>query len=212
MIWNQMLWRTGWDFPFCRAWEVWTLLKLKRSLVALHLSTSFQIRISSLSAIIPLFGSVFFSLLYVPILGFLHFEWVLSLVCCPAPSFGDVDALHSVNIQTSSRGASLTSPSSISVFFVAEILEHFTWTSLSSLAFSPRVQSSFDKFLSTFLLHPYFQREATLNFRESVRWEWVSHLSCFAPSLWHITPKPLGEFMVNSWKMGAGLIFGWISP
>ena len=207
-----MLWRTGWDFPFSRAWEVWTLLRLKRSLVALHLNTNFQIRISSLSAIIPLLGSVFFSLLYVPNPWFSAFERVLSLVCCPAPSFENVDVLHSGNIHTSSRGASLTSPSSISVFFVAEILEHFTWISLSSLAFSPRVQSSFDKSLSTFLLHPYFQTEATLNFRESARWEWVSHLSCFVPSLWHITPKPLGEFMVNSWMMGAGLIFDWISP
>ena len=205
-----MLWRTGWDFPFSRAWEVWTLLKLKRSLVAFHLSTSLQIRIAPLSALIPLFGSVFFLCCMFPSLVFCILN-ECSLVCCAAPSFGDVDALHSVNIQTSSRGASLTSPSSLSVFFVAEILEHFTWTPLSFLAFSPRVQSSFDKFLSTFLLHPYFQREATLNFRESVRWEWVSRVSCFAPSLWHITPKPLGEFMVNSWKMGAGLIFGWIS-
>ena len=165
-----MLWRTGWDFPFSRAWEVWTLLRLKRSLVALHLNTNFQIRISSLSAIIPLLGQYFFFALCSQSLVFCIWTSALSGLLS-SPSFENVDVLHSGNIHTSSRGASLTSPSSISVFFVAEILEHFTWISLSSLAFSPRVQSSFDKFLSTFLLHPYFQREATLNFRESARWE-----------------------------------------
>lgn len=88
--------------------------------------------------------------------------------------------------------------------FVAEILEHLTWISLSSLNILQSESPVFPGWIFlSILLHPHLQREAALDFRESLRgWEWIPWLSCFVPSfdvllpsLWENSRKRVGRWV-----------------
>lgn len=207
-----MLWKPAHDFPFSKAWGIWTLLRLRRSLAAPHLSHQLPYcgicLLHSLSSILYI-SAFLFSLRPHP---WFSASGEISLLYHPASSLGNGDALPSVKTPMASSAVSLISPSSLLVFhsWTPTWAPHMDFSLLSWHAVRLRAQASLGEFLSAFLLGPHLQRGAALNLRESLHGrEHRSQHSSLAPSLWCITPESLGQFIGKSWEVGTDLVCGW---